>query len=291
MQVIVDAPAKINLTLNIEGVREDGYHLLSSVFQAVSLSDRVTVTRTQEDGIALTVSDPALPCDKRNTAYRAAQEFFVHTGISPRVKIHVDKHIPQQAGLGGGSSDAAGVLVGLNTLFDTKLSVETLCALGERVGADVPFCVVGGTAMVTGIGERIEPLAPLKDCFIVIAKPSIGVSTAEAYRAVDAVKTIPADQNAVRTAIENGDLKAVGAHVSNAFEQALAIPEVEDILAKMRSCQPLGCMMSGSGSAVFALFENAEKASSCVHSLSAFVPCYECVPLSRGAAVIDRKDS
>lgn len=289
MQVIVDAPAKINLTLNIEGLRADGYHLLSSVFQAISLSDRVTLTRTTESGIALSMSDPALPCDERNTAYRAAKVFFEHVGIAPCVSIAVEKRIPQQAGLGGGSSDAAGVLVGLNALYDAGLSTQTLCALGEKVGADVPFCIVGGTAMVTGIGEVIEPLSPLPACHIVVAKPSVGVSTAQAYRAVDSVKTIPADQTAMRKAIENGDVSTVGALLSNAFEQALAIPDVNDLLSKMRAFSPLGCCMSGSGSAVFALFADAAAAGDCAHSLSEFVQCYTCEPLSRGATVIGKE--
>ncbi len=286
MQVIVDAPAKINLTLNIEGVREDGYHLLSSVFQAISLSDVVTLETVEQSGIELMLSDPLLPCDERNTAYRAAKQFFDHTGIAPSVHIHVEKRIPQQAGLGGGSSDAAGVLVGLNALYDAGLSTQTLCMLGERVGADVPFCIVGATAMVTGIGECIEPITPLAPCYLVVAKPQVGVSTAQAYRAVDSVATIPADQAAMCNAIACGNLSVVGSLLSNAFEQALAIPEVEDVLARMRACAPLGCMMSGSGSAVFAMFDDEQSARDCAHSLAPFVHTYECVPLNRGAAVI-----
>ncbi len=289
MRVIVDVPAKINLTLNIEGLREDGYHLLSSVFQAISLSDRLTLIKTEQEGIALSMSDPALPCDERNTAYRAAQVFFEYIGMTPRVEIYVEKRIPQQAGLGGGSSDAAGVLVGLNALFEAGLSLETLCRLGERVGADVPFCIVGGTAMVTGIGEIIEPLSPLAPCHIVVAKPAVGVSTAAAYKAVDSVKTVRADQAAMTAAIENGDLVSVGTLLSNAFEQALAIPEVEAVLEKMRVFSPLGCRMSGSGSAVYALFSDASSAKDCAHSLAKTVQSYECVPLSHGATVIGKE--
>ncbi|MBE6763934.1 MAG: 4-(cytidine 5'-diphospho)-2-C-methyl-D-erythritol kinase [Ruminococcaceae bacterium] len=286
MKLVVDAPAKINLTLNMEGRREDGYHLLSSVFQAISLSDTVTLTDDGAQGITLSMTDPALPCDSRNTAYKAAQVFYEYTGITPCVSIYVEKRIPQQAGLGGGSSDAAGVLVGLNALHHTELSLETLCELGEKVGADVPFCIVGGTAMVTGIGEIIEPITPLSACHIVVAKPAVGISTAQAYRAVDSVDTVRADQAAMRAAIENGDLAAVGGLLSNAFEQALAIPEVEEVLTKMRTFSPLGCRMSGSGSAVYALFDDAQTASLCAHSLSSAVQSYECVPLNSGATII-----
>ncbi len=286
MQVTVDAPAKINLTLNIEGIREDGYHLLSSVFQTVSLSDRVVITQTEKEGLALAMSDAALPCDERNTAYRAAKLFFEAVGIAPSVSIAVEKHIPQQAGLGGGSADAAGVLVGLNALYGEPLSLEQLCRVGERVGADVPFCIVGGTAMVTGIGEVIEPLPSLASCDIVIAKPPVGVSTKDAYRAVDSHQTIPADQTAMTQAIQSGDLVRVGSLLSNAFEQALAIEQVASLLADMRTFAPLGCMMSGSGSAVFALFDQKEKAQACAHSLQKSAQTYICAPLSRGAAVI-----
>lgn len=286
MKVIVNAPAKINLTLNMEGQREDGYHLLSSVFQSISLSDTVEISRTGKSGIALALSDEGLPCDERNTAYKAAARFFEHTGIAPDVSIYVQKTIPQQAGLGGGSADAAAVLVGLNTLYEAGLTIKTLCALGEKVGADVPFCIVGGTAMVTGIGEIIEPIKPLKNCHIVVAKPAVGVSTAAAYAAVDAVETMPADQGLMTKAIESGDLRAVGACLSNAFEQALQIREVNELLEAMRCFSPLGAMMSGSGSAVFALFEEQESAQRCAHSLACSAQTYCCVPLDRGAAVV-----
>lgn len=287
-RVTVSAPAKINLTLNIDGRREDGYHLLSSVFQSVSLADCVEIEKTQQDGIALSLSDPSLPCDRKNTAYRAAELFFEKTGITPAVHIHVTKVIPQQAGMGGGSADAAGVLVGLNALYETDLSQKELCVLGEKVGADVPFCIVGGTAMVTGIGEVIEPLSPLGRCYILIAKPDVGVSTAEAYAAVDGVETIPADHDVVLSAIENGDLKTIGENLSNAFEQALTLPQVEDVLEIMRSFSPLGCMMSGSGSAVFALFDidDDQSASDCTHALAKTVNTYRCVPLKKGAFVM-----
>lgn len=285
-QVTVNAPAKINLTLNMEGRREDGYHLLSSVFQSISLADRVTLTKAEESGIVLTLSDPLLPCDERNTAFRAARVFFDKTGIEPSVAICVEKIIPQQAGLGGGSADAAAVLVGLNALFEAGLTTDELCGLGEKVGADVPFCIVGGTAMVTGIGEIIEPIAPLPSCFLVVAKPAVGVSTAAAYAAVDSVPTVPADQQAMRRAIEEGNLEEVGKRLSNAFEQALNIPEVADLLEQMRAFSPLGCMMSGSGSAVFALFSNSQDAQACVNTLSESVQSYACEPLSVGAAVL-----
>jgi len=285
--ITVNAPAKINLTLNVEGQRDDGYHLLSSVFQTISLADTVTLKETDADGITLTMSDPDLPCDKRNTAYKAAMLFFEYVGVTPRVLIHVDKIIPQQAGMGGGSADAAGVLVGLNALFDAHLTTQQLCEIGEKVGADVPFCIVGGTAMVTGIGEVIEPLAAMPPCSVLVAKPPVGVSTATAYAAVDSVATVPADQQAMRLAIENGDLQSIGRLVGNAFEQALDIPEVETLLSVMRSYKPYGCMMSGSGSAVFALFDDEDAAGECAVELAGKAKTWFCTPVDHGAVITE----
>ncbi len=287
MQAIVTAPAKINLTLNMEGRRADGYHLLSSVFQSVSYADTVRLTVGDTAGIVLSVSDPTIPADHRNTAYKAAEVFYDRLGQMPSVTIHVEKAIPSQAGLGGGSADAAAVLVGLNALYGYPFDTNTLCELGERVGADVPFCIVGGTAFVEGIGEIITPMPPMPPCALLIAKPPVGVSTKEAYAAVDSVATVPADQEAMKRAFDRGDLAAIGAGLSNAFEQALDLPEVDHLLAQMRACEPLGCMMSGSGSAVFAVFADEAAANACAEQLSPCVPHRVCVPLSHGAEVIE----
>ncbi len=286
MKATVLAPAKINLTLNIEGRREDGYHLLSSVFQSISLADEV-VLEVEEgiNGICLTLSDPLLPADERNTAYKAARVFYEALGISPCVRIFVQKIIPQQAGLGGGSADAAAVLVGLNALYNQPFSIEQLCVLGEKVGADVPFCIVGGTAFVEGIGEIITPLSALSPCFVLIVKPPIGVSTKEAYAAVDSKETVRADQAAMLKAIENDDITAVGAQLSNAFEQALAIREVEDVLDRLRKSDTVGAMMSGSGSAVYALFKDIDSAKACRHNLNTCEPNYLCSLIDHGAVV------
>lgn len=286
MKAVVSAPAKINLTLNIEGRREDGYHLLSSVFQSVSLADEVTLEIADGvDGIMLAVSDPSVPADERNTAYKAAAVFYEALCKRACVRIYVEKVIPQQAGLGGGSADAAAVLVGLNALYGDPFSQKELCALGEKVGADVPFCIVGGTAFVEGIGEIITPLKPLPSCYALVAKPPIGVSTKEAYAAVDSKQTVLADQETMLAAITAGDLHTVGAHLSNAFEQALAIPEVEELLAVMRKSKPLGAMMSGSGSAVYALFDDMTLAKACRHNLPHLVPNYLCGLIDHGATV------
>ncbi|MBR3290445.1 MAG: 4-(cytidine 5'-diphospho)-2-C-methyl-D-erythritol kinase [Clostridia bacterium] len=268
------APAKINLTLDILGCRPDGYHELRTVMQTVDLADTVTLKRTEGGGIALSLSDPALPCDRRNTAYAAAEVFFAalrERGGEPfGVWIHVTKTIPQQAGMAGGSADAAAVLRGLNRLAGDPFSRDTLCALGAKIGADVPFCVRGGAALATGIGERLTPVPGLPETLtVVVCKPPVGVSTGAAYNAVDAALSAvtPSDEAGLLAALQAGDPAAVGARLHNAFEQALSIPEVTAILARMRAFSPLGCRMTGSGSAVFALFSDEAAARACADAL------------------------
>lgn len=187
MNVTVEAPAKINLTLDVVGRRDDGYHLVETVMQAVDLCDRVTVRRTDKPGaVSLVCGDARVPDGPDNTAVRAAAAFFEACGLpNPGVEIGLRKRIPLQAGLAGGSADAAGTLVALDRLMDTRMTAAELCAVAETVGADVPFCVLGAAAYAEGTGTILTPLPSLPDCVVVIAKPLDGVSTAEAYRLVD----------------------------------------------------------------------------------------------------------
>ena len=177
-RLTVPAPAKLNLSLDIVGVREDGYHLLRMIMQTIDLCDQIVLERADE--ISLTCNLPELPCDERNLAVRAAHAFFERTGLPGGVRMTLDKNIPHGAGMGGGSADAAAVLKGLNELCGTDLSQQELCEIGLRLGADVPFCIVGGTQLAEGVGERLTPLPPLPDCFLLVAKPEQGVSTPEA---------------------------------------------------------------------------------------------------------------
>ena len=281
MQVTVHAPAKINLTLDIVGVRNDGYHLLESVFQTVSVYDKITVKKKWGRGITLIADNCHCPAEK-NTAYKAAVAFFRYTGLNKGVKITIEKHIPQQAGMGGGSADAAGVLWALDQLFGTRLTVGQLCEIGLTVGADVPFCVMGGTAFVTGIGEGLQPLPPMPDCYIVEAQPAEGISTKEAYAAVDNATILKRPDNAAAiAALEAGDLEGVCAQAVNVFESATALEGVADIRRKMETYTPLCSQMTGSGSCVFAIFTDRDSAMDCQMDLreeypTAFVcrPCY-----------------
>lgn len=284
-RLTLSAPAKINLTLDVVGKREDNYHLIRTVMQTVTLSDTVTVTQVDEPGIFLRLSDKNLPTDRRNTAYAAAKAFWNALPEAKRVggiDIYIDKKIPQQAGLAGGSADAAAVLRGLNRLWDDPFSIDALCAFAVSIGADVPFCVRGGSALATGIGEVLEPVKSLSDeLFVVICKPTVSVSTAEAYAAVDAYEgTALSDEVGLLAALEAEDAAAVGERLFNVFEDVLKLPEVEAICTKMREFAPLGCRMSGSGSAVYALFQNETAARDCREALRDFGTVFLCRPLS-----------
>lgn len=289
MTVTVDAPAKINLSLDITGRREDGYHLIETVMQAVDLYDRVTVRQTGAPGtIRLGLMDARIPGGPANTAYRAAEAFFVAAedkGIrNPGISIAINKRIPMQAGLAGGSADAAGTLAALNRLTDARLTDEELCVIGARVGADVPFCIVGGAAFAEGTGTILSPLPSMPDCFIVVAKPDCGVSTPEAYRRIDsaALRHRP-HTSVVADALCAGELDTLSRELCNVFEEALALPEVGAIRQVMRDHGTLGCCMSGSGSAVFGLFEEETGARRCMAALKRdYAEVFLCRPCPHG---------
>ena len=274
------APAKINLTLDIVGTREDGYHLLESIFQSVDICD-VVVARKRL-GRRITLDAPGCDCPvEKNTAYKAAVAFFAYTGLCKGVHLSVAKRIPQQAGMGGGSADAAGVLVALNRLFKTGLTTAQLCEIGLTVGADVPFCVMGGTAYVTGIGEGLQALPSIPGCAIVVAQPNEGISTKEAYAAVDNAEILARpDNGAAIAALEQGDLAGVCRQAVNVFESATNLEGVKDIRRRMEAFNPLCSQMTGSGSCVFAIFENEDDAEACLENLQSDYPtsfiCFPC---------------
>ena len=189
MSLTVLAPSKLNLSLDVCGVLPNGYHELRSVMQAIDWCDEITVALAPEAGIRLTC-DGGIPADERNLAHRAAALFFEFTGQQQGCVIDVKKHIPAEAGMGGGSSDAAAVLRALNELTGTAVSEPDLLALAAKIGADVPFFLIGGTVLATGIGTDLTPLPPLPDCTFVVVRPTGGVSTPEAYRRLDGAPTL-----------------------------------------------------------------------------------------------------
>ncbi|SDN70233.1 4-(cytidine 5'-diphospho)-2-C-methyl-D-erythritol kinase [Acetanaerobacterium elongatum] len=286
----IEAPAKINLTLDITGVRHDGYHILRTVMQTVTLCDYLLLRKTPSGGIQLKCDHEELCCDETNLACRAASAFFAYTDIPPvGVQIVIEKNIPLEAGLAGGSADAAAVLMGLNVLFDTGLSDRTLCELGLPLGADVPFCIMGGTMQGEGIGEILEPLPSLPKCYFVIAKPESGVNTKEAYALFDRENPIRRpDNDMMVAALAAGSLEHIGNQLCNVLEGVCPLPEVSRIKQTMLECGALGAAMSGSGSAVFGLFENKGDARHCLSILNDhYGAVFLAKPCPHGAAIVE----
>ncbi|MBQ3915055.1 MAG: 4-(cytidine 5'-diphospho)-2-C-methyl-D-erythritol kinase [Ruminococcus sp.] len=267
-RITVKAAAKVNLCLDVTGVLPNGYHSIESVFQTVGLYDTVSVELTPS-GISLECvvpeefasADP-IPCDERNIAYKAAMRFF-EENPGHGCNIRIVKGIPSQAGMGGGSTDAAAVLYCLNKLTGKTYSTP------EKLGADVPFFLTGGTAYVSGIGENIKPIADHSGRILVIGKGKEGVSTAEAYRLIDSLSApVHPDAQALKAAIQSGD-KECFKYFGNLFEQAISLPEVDSIKSVMLNNDALRAVMTGSGSAVFGLFETQEQAQICCEKLRA----------------------
>lgn len=255
--------AKINLLLDIVGKRTDGYHLLRSVMQSVSLFDRITIEKTAGTGrIAVECCTERVPIGEKNIAYKAASLFFENTKIkNTDIGIRIEKHIPMQAGLGGGSADAAAVLQLMNDMCDTSLSPAALAEIGIKAGADVPFCIYGGTCLAEGVGERITRLPPLPTCRILLVKPKAGAGTKEIFEAYDASAQAahPATDNLI-SALRNADLVAVAASVGNALEPVTSgiVKEVGSIRESLIRNGALNARMTGSGTAVFGIFEKEE---------------------------------
>ncbi len=264
---------KINLTLTITGRREDGYHTLRSVMQSISLCNVVKVFRTEGGGVTLNCDDPALPTDERNTAYRAAQAFFSAAGL-PRgsgIFVRVEKQVPYQAGLGSASADAAGVLAACNALFGRLLPQARLLEIAAKIGADVPFCLTGGTMLAEGIGEVLTPLPACPDGALLILHPGEGVSTPEAYRRFDALQSPAQPHPALMVAaLHSGDLRKVADACGNVFELCCPVVAVAQMKAALMDAGALGSAMSGSGTAVFGIFADALSAEAARGALAPF---------------------
>lgn len=282
--VTVSAPAKINLMLDVTGRRSDGYHTLLTVMQSVSLSDTVFIQTTADGKIAVDCKGVELDSFSDNIAYKAAKAFYEYAKTRcDGLFIKIDKRIPLQAGLGGGSADCAAVLTGLNKLLGTGYSEEKLCEIGVKLGADVPFCIVGGTKICRGIGEIMSPAPALEDCFIVIGKGGRGISTKEAYRKIDSL----AVRNAADISPYDGSVSSVKKIGGNIFE---AVADCADVLTVKETLLQYGAecaAMSGSGSAVFGLFADKQNAEKCCKALEldSFFSCL-CKPVSKGARIL-----
>lgn len=260
-----EAYAKINLTLDVVGKRDDGYHLLETVMQTVSLCDVVSVEKF--DDIVITCSEPAVPVDERNSCHKAARVFFERTGISGGARIDIEKHIPSEAGLGGGSSDAATVLCMLNEIYDARLSYSELEELAAKVGADVAFLVRGGTSVCRGIGEDMERIAGLPERWVLLVKPDFGVSTPEAYRLFDekGAQSTYGTEAFLRALRDDGNPYEF---ISNDLEAALCNMEIARIRRELLTLGAEAAQMTGSGSCVFGVFENEDIAARAKNYLS-----------------------
>lgn len=285
MTVAEKAYAKINLFLDVTGKRQDGFHELVSVMHSVGLADEVEVTaeRAEYSCITLEMVNSDLPADERNLAYLAAESFLSETGIEANVRVKLEKHIPVCAGLGGGSSDAAAVLRALNTIFEKPLSPTALCSLGATLGSDVPFCILGGTRLCKGRGERLEsyPMDPLT---VVLCTPHAEkMATAEAYRLLDEAFEDYREQNdALHEALFGFFAEDPILGMYNVFESVVLprLPEADEIRAYFVEHGALGTLMSGSGSTVFALYEKEEEAEAVVRDLPGAVLCHSAPPHS-----------
>lgn len=272
----VNAYAKINLTLDVTGRREDGYHLLDTIMQSISLCDTIEINRTSNRDVRLACDREYLPTDAKNTACHAAELFLSHCGLEGEgIEILLEKKIPSRAGMGGGSADAAAVLRGLNEMFEKNLTDEQLEVLGAKIGADVPFCVRGGTCRCTGIGEILQPVTTLPPCKIVVCKPPAGMSTPRAYALLDSYPLTHAYATPrMLSALESGDLRKIGASLGNRFDETMKLMQVKVIEKAMLSSGACGAMMTGSGSAVYGIFDDEAAAAACAALLADKGECF-----------------
>ena len=256
------ALAKINLGLDVTGKREDGYHEVRMVMQTIQMYDQLEIKERKEPGIRLTTNLPFLPCNDGNLVYKAAKILMDEFDIRQGVDMNLTKFIPVAAGMAGGSSDAAAALVGINRLFKLGLSQKELMDRAVNIGADVPYCVMRGTALAEGIGEKLTRITQVPDCFVLIGKPGINVSTKAAYESLqlDKISSHP-DIDGMIGDIERGDLLAMTQKMGNVFEPGIIekYPVIGEIKALMESHGALKAMMSGSGPTVFGIFDDREK--------------------------------
>lgn len=270
----IRANAKINLSLSVLGKREDGYHELDTVMQSISLNDTVYIEKS--DKITVECGEFG---GEDNIAFKAAEAFFKASGINAGVKIKIEKRIPSAAGMGGGSADAAAVLVGLDKLYEAELSYERLLSVAVKLGADVPFLIRGGTARAKGIGELLEPVKPLCDCYFLIAKGENKPSTGEMFRRLDSAKYNKPDIEKTVSALNSGDVSAVFSSLDNSFA---ALWQESHVKAELLKTDADGVSLSGSGPAWFAVYRDKEKAVAAEKALKALsIPVFICDPQNK----------
>ena len=270
----LDAPAKINWTLDVLFRRDDGYHQLDTLMQTVSLCDRVLLEPLPTPVFSLCSDDPLLPADaEQNNALRAAKRYFEAAGLPGGVRLGLERRIPSEAGLGASSTDAAAVLRGLDGLYGT-LSEQALARVALSIGADVPFGLTGGLCRCGGVGEALTPLLPGGTFHLILARGEQGVSTGELFRSLDLSALPHPDTDAAQAALLSGDAKALAPHVENALTAAAEAlcPEISQTLSLLRESGALCASMSGSGSACFGLYESEDAARRALPALQERLP-------------------
>ncbi|AWI07626.1 4-(cytidine 5'-diphospho)-2-C-methyl-D-erythritol kinase [Clostridium drakei] len=263
--MLIKAYAKINLSLDVVGKREDGYHTLQMIMQTIDLYDLINIKKTDK-GINISCNKQYIPTDERNLAYKAAELFMKTYNVCEGIDIYIKKYIPVAAGLAGGSTDAAAVLKAMRNMYRPDISDEKIMKLGLNIGADVPYCVVGGTALCEGIGEKITKLNSFKNHILVVVKPAFGVSTKEVYKNLDInkIKRHP-DTNLLISSIEANNLNSLARNMKNVLENVTLYKHVvlKDIKKEMINMGAQGTLMSGSGPTIFAFFSDMLKAQLC----------------------------
>ncbi|MGN7183429.1 4-(cytidine 5'-diphospho)-2-C-methyl-D-erythritol kinase [Cytobacillus kochii] len=272
LKLLVKAPAKINLSLDVLGKREDGYHEVEMIMTTIDLADRLELTLLDKDEIKIVSHNRFVPDDHRNLAYQAAHLLKNRFNVKQGVSIAIEKVIPVAAGLAGGSSDAAAALRGLNKLWQLGLTIDELAEIGAEIGSDVSFCVYGGTALATGRGELIQALPAPPTCWVILAKPFIGVSTAEVYRRLNKQGLKHPQTLAMIKAIEDQSYSDVCAHLSNVLESVTLKmhPEVNQIKEQMQRFGADAVLMSGSGPTVFGLAQHDSRMHRIYNGLRGF---------------------
>lgn len=289
MEIKVNAYAKINLMLDIVATRTDGYHDLFMIMQSIGIYDTITISQTNSKKITITCNIDDIPLDEKNIAYKAAAAFFNAAKIKNKgINIDIVKRIPHAAGMAGGSADGAGVLVALNELTSAGLTDDELCAIGVQIGADVPFCIKGGTLLAQGIGDVLNKVKPLRKCYILIAKPEVGVNTAFAYKQFDECgKVHTPDKFGMLCAMQSRDLADIASRMENVFEQFIDVPNKVDMKSIMRESGALGVCMSGSGPTVFGIFDSKENAQNAAAKLTDYAKDIAVTtPVSKGCKIV-----
>ncbi len=271
MELEINAYAKINLALDVLKKREDGYHDVRMVMQTIGLYDVLKMTDIDEDLVEIKSNRKIVSVDADNIVYKACMLIKKEYGINRGVKIYIEKNIPIAAGMAGGSTDAAAALIGMNKLFNLGISKEKLMEYGARLGADVPYCIMQGTALAEGIGEKLTRLSPLPKCYILIAKPPISISTKKVYQKLNLNEIAHhPDIDKMIEALNDGDLKGVADTMENVLELVTAKSNdtIWELKVLMRQAGALNQMMTGSGPTVFGIFEDEEKAKAAAEKIN-----------------------